>query len=132
VQYSTKMKMRNIPLFLKHYEKFDNAPELMSLGFAAFILFMKPKKESIQDHQAAYAGKEYSLQDDNAERFSELWQQYGKEGICEAVLSDKTFWGEDLSLLPGLVKEIDASLQQLMRDGAIAVINQKQMNKAAF
>jgi tagaturonate reductase len=132
VQYSSKMKMRNIPLFLKHYEKFDNVPELMSLGFAAFILFMKPKTGSIKGHQSAYAGKEYTLQDDNAERFAELWQQYGTERICEAVLSDKILWGEDLSLLPGLVKEVDASLQQLTRDGALAVINQKQMNKAAF
>ncbi len=41
VQYSSKMKMRNVPLLLRHYEKAGNIPEYMALGFAGHLLFMK-------------------------------------------------------------------------------------------
>jgi tagaturonate reductase len=41
VQFSSKMKMRNVPVLLQHYNKTTAVPLHMSLGFAAYILFMK-------------------------------------------------------------------------------------------
>lgn len=40
LQYSSKMKMRNVPVLLKHYEKTDAVPQHMALGFAR-SLFME-------------------------------------------------------------------------------------------
>ncbi|MFN2440429.1 MAG: tagaturonate reductase, partial [Chitinophagaceae bacterium] len=42
VQYSLKMKMRCIPVLLKHYQNNDTVPEAFVLGFAAYLFFMKP------------------------------------------------------------------------------------------
>ncbi|MEI9910781.1 MAG: hypothetical protein WDO71_14580 [Bacteroidota bacterium] len=33
MNYTSKMKLRNIPLLLKHYSKTDTVPENMALGF---------------------------------------------------------------------------------------------------
>src|SRR5206468_7744032 len=43
MQYSTKIKMRVIPLLLNHYKLKNTAPEYMAIGLAAFIRFMKIK-----------------------------------------------------------------------------------------
>lgn len=41
VQYSSKMKLRNVPLIKKYIAKTNQVPELMALGFAAYLLYMK-------------------------------------------------------------------------------------------
>ena len=38
MQYSSKMKMRDIPVLLEHYRHRDTVPERFSLGFAAYLL----------------------------------------------------------------------------------------------
>ena len=40
MQYSSKMKLRNIPVIEKYLERFGVAPEYMAAGMAAHILFM--------------------------------------------------------------------------------------------
>ncbi|MDP4151544.1 MAG: tagaturonate reductase, partial [Bacteroidota bacterium] len=40
MQYSSKMKMRDIPVLLRHYQLNDQPPERFALGFAAYLLFM--------------------------------------------------------------------------------------------
>ncbi len=47
MQYSSKLAMRVLPVLNKYYEIFNKPPQLISMGFAAYILFMRPvKKES--------------------------------------------------------------------------------------
>ncbi|MES1222147.1 MAG: tagaturonate reductase, partial [Bacteroidota bacterium] len=38
LQYSSKMKMRNVPTLLSHYKVYNTVPKHMALGFAAHIL----------------------------------------------------------------------------------------------
>jgi tagaturonate reductase len=38
VQYTSKMKMRNIPLLQNHYQLNDTVPAHMAAGFAGFLL----------------------------------------------------------------------------------------------
>ena len=38
--------MRIIPVLLKHYEQFDHVPELITLGFASYLYFMKAVKQA--------------------------------------------------------------------------------------
>ncbi|HYE55762.1 MAG TPA: tagaturonate reductase, partial [Chitinophagaceae bacterium] len=45
MNYSAKMKMRNIPMLVHHYTTSDMPPGLFSLGFAAYILFMRGVKK---------------------------------------------------------------------------------------
>ena len=41
VQYSSKMKLRVVPVLLQHYALYNSVPENIATGFAAYIYFMK-------------------------------------------------------------------------------------------
>jgi tagaturonate reductase len=120
LQYSTKMKMRNVPLLMRHYERTNQVPECMALGFAAFILFMKGSPSN---------GKEYKIEDEHAAWFASKWKTAGNDKIVSMVLSDREFWGEDLSALPGFEEAVNAQLQSLIKDGAMSVLRRVQLHK---
>lgn len=46
VQYSSKMKLHNIPLLLQFYKTTSDPPELMAFSFAAHIFFMHCREEN--------------------------------------------------------------------------------------
>ena len=111
VQYSSKMKMRNVPVLLKHYHTEGTVPKLMTLGFAAYILFMNCTKIDGKCI-GSVAGKEYAIQDDHADWFAERCNLAADE-LVQAVLSDTQFWENDLMLLPGFAKEVTDKYKQL-------------------
>lgn len=73
LQYSSKMKMRNVPVLLKHYEKTDAVPQHMALGFAAYLLFMESVINERNESAGELAGKQYVINDDRAAQLHELW-----------------------------------------------------------
>ncbi|MDB5193584.1 MAG: tagaturonate reductase [Segetibacter sp.] len=117
LQYSGKMKMRNIPLIVKHYEKNSTAPELMALGFAAYIQFMKVK-EVDGAFWGTFNGHDYSVQDDNANWFANHANNTDNASLVKAVLSNVSYWETDLSILPGFGEAVTAKLD-LLNSGEI-------------
>jgi tagaturonate reductase len=126
VQYSSKMKLRNIPLLLNYYEKTNQPPELMALGFAAFLLFMKGGKNEKGQFIGKANGEEYVLQDDHASYFAGKWNA---GDVVDAVLSDTVFWGADLSKLNGFGELVKSNVQSLLNIGAMATLRQLQLHK---
>lgn len=112
VQYSSKMKMRNVPVLLKHYQKTSDVPELMALGFAAYIAFMNCT-ETDGKYIGSSAGKQYTIQDDHAGWFADH-HNLQNEQLVNAVLSDTTFWENDLTLLPGFAGAVSEKYKQLV------------------
>jgi tagaturonate reductase len=111
VQYSSKMKMRNVPILLKHYEADNTVPELMALGFAAYIRFMNCI-QSGEQFIGSVSGKQYSIQDNHADWFAQR-NGIAPEELIQSLLSDVDFWETDLSLLPGFAKAVVAKYHQL-------------------
>ena len=97
VQYTTKMRMRNVPLLLNYYQIFGKAPELFCMGFAAYLQFMHSVKEENGKYFGDSNGELYPIQCDYAAYFHEAWKEFN----LTKVLADATLWGEDLSALPG-------------------------------
>jgi tagaturonate reductase len=138
VQYSSKMKLRNVPLLLKHYSKTSQPPEHMALGFAGYLLFMKCTANTKGQYVGNANGTEYMIQDDHAAYFADKWQKLDADCLVDAVLTDKNFWGEDLGKLnarpddpvgrgfAGLVKN---NLRSLMSCGVMATIRSAELNK---
>ena len=122
VQYSSKMKMRNVPILLKHYQTHQTPPELFALGFAAYLQFMKPIKEQGGKYYGELNGKEYPIQDDKAETFYKRWQNLSKEDLVKEVLQDRDLWGEDLSMLPGFYQSVLQKLELINKDGVRSVL----------
>jgi tagaturonate reductase len=129
VQYSSKMKMRNVPILLRHYSKTDQVPEHMALGFAAYLLFMKAARNSKGQYAGNSNGTEYVIQDDHAEQVAAQWSDNDPERVVDSVLSDKQFWGTDLSRLNGFGDAVKTNLRSLMRNGVMATLRRVQLNK---
>ena len=115
VQYTSKMVMRTVPLVEKHYEQNTTAPELMALGFAAFLLFMRSEKKADSQFYGSCNSKEYRIQDDKASLVYDKWQS----GEIENSLQDTNIFGADLSRFPGFAEAVNRWLELLERSGAV-------------
>ena len=103
VQYTTKMKMRNIPLLVNYYKIFGKAPELFAMGFAAYLQFMHAVKEENGVYYGESNGEYYPIQCDLAPYFYKAWQQFD----LQKVLADSSLWGQDLTALPGFKEAVE-------------------------
>ena len=131
VQYSSKMKLRCIPVLAEHYKKFQNPPELFALGFAAYIYFMKPVKASNGKFYGELDGTEYPIQDDYADVFMKRWELKPEEVVKE-VLNDSEFWGESLNTFPGFYNAVTDKLNLLMNNGAKEAVEFVQSKKESI
>jgi len=113
-QYTSKMKMRVIPVLQRYFSIYNTVPSNMSKGFAAYILFMKAVKKNGNAYEGELNGKPYPINDDKATHLYELWQKNGEANIVKAVLGDTTLWDADLSSLPGFADIVQENLQALI------------------
>ncbi len=118
LNYTDKMKMRNVPLIIKHYEHHHEAPKLIALGFAAYILFMKVVKEDGGKYYGEYNKESYLIQDPSAPYFYELWKAGNTDEVVNTVLSNESLWGTNLLALPQFERVVAAYLKQLITKGA--------------
>lgn len=111
VQFTSKMKMRNVPLLVKHYSKGDEVPGNMALGFAAYLVFIK---KAIETNTA--------LQDDSLGYIKENWLNEDASVYVQNVLADEPFWGASLAAMNGFAATITANVEQLQKEGAIQTV----------
>ncbi|HEU5051840.1 MAG TPA: tagaturonate reductase [Hanamia sp.] len=115
--YSSKMKMRCIPLLMNHYQQSENVPQLFALGFAAYLYFMKPVKQNGKEFYGEANGKEYLIEDPAAEKFYHFWNNKNPEDVVNEVLKDISFWGHDLSQLKGFNDAVTDYLKRIIENG---------------
>jgi tagaturonate reductase len=121
LHYSSKMKMRILPLLYQFYERFNAAPGYIALGFAAYLLFMKVEPVDNNEFRGNIKGSAYIVQDDKASYFAEKWKNTTADELVEDVLGDQTLWGSDLTELEGFSPAVKSKLKTLMqhRPGSI-------------
>lgn len=118
MQYSSKMKLRCIPILIKHYQQSETVPELFALGFAGFLYFMKPVNKKEGRYYGELNGEPYLVQDEQAEVFYKRWAGLTTVALVKEVLSDAAFWGEDLYVLPGFAQAVTDKLNLMLSNGA--------------
>jgi tagaturonate reductase len=109
MQYSSKMKMRNVPLIQAHYSKSSEAPAAMSASIAAYMLFMRCEKQPDGSWAGMRNGKRYTIRDDSAPLLAEWWEKYPENPVA-AILSDERLWDCNLASLPGLQEAVEAKM----------------------
>src|SRR5215469_1373067 len=129
VQYSSKMKMRNIPLLQQHYKKYSYAPEYMALGFAGYLLFMRCRKNGNGKYEGQWLDNNYSVEDDFAANLSDRWEDSNVDELVDQICADKEFWGADLSLLNGFADTVKNDLHSLLENGVMNTIRKLLPNK---
>lgn len=122
LNYSSKMKMRCVPLLLNYYKKKDSVPELFALGFASYIAFMRPVKNSGKEFFGVFKGEDYLIEDENAEKFYKIWQNFSADKIVKEVLKNTTLWDKDLSVLAGFEESVSKKLDSIINNGMRATI----------
>ncbi|HTN08329.1 tagaturonate reductase [Agriterribacter sp.] len=122
MQYTSKMKMRVVPVLKKYVADHNSVPPHIALGFAAYLLFMKVVKKEGDRYLGERNGKPYPINDDKAGYFFEQWKKYEAEGLVQQVLSDAGLWGTDLSALPLFVQTVQNKLKTLMKEAPVNLI----------
>lgn len=129
VQYSSKMKMRVIPVLLQHYATHNEVPEHIAVGFAAYIYFMRSVKEEDGKYYGKHNGVYYPVNDASAFYFYEKWQNVQPAMIAASVLRDTAMWGYDLTSLPGFANAVQEKLLEIDESGMAFVIGPKEAKK---
>lgn len=124
LQYTSKMKMRNLPLLVQHYALNDHAPEYMATGFAGFLLFMKAIKKDGSRYFGQRDGVEYEIRDESADYFYVLWSNSAPAQVVDAVLGNTELWGLDLSEYPGFAPLVKRQLESMLQKGALQTVKE--------
>jgi tagaturonate reductase len=122
VQYTSKMKMRNIPLFLRHYELHLSPPMRMATGFAGFLYFMKATKKEGDKYFGQRNGVDYEIKDDAAPYFYEVWKLDSPEAVVDTVMDNVELWEAEIGKLPGLKQAVLGQLVSMMEKGVMQTI----------
>lgn len=121
VQYSSKMKMRVIPLLLNYYKINNAVPLYMAWGFAAFLRFMKVVKTIEGVYTGSIKNREYIVTDSHAEYFSKVWEISDIDLVVETVLKNKDLWDADLTKLAGFKTAVIDGLNNILSDNFVIV-----------
>lgn len=128
-QYTFKMKMRCLPLIKQYYKLFNSIPTHMTLGFAAYLLFMKGVSCKDGKYYGKYNGNEYLINDDSAAFYFECWQNNSISDLVKKVINNEQLWGDDFKNIIGFENAVVKYLEELMTTGAINTI--KSVGKTA-
>ncbi len=122
LNYSSKMKLRCIPLLLEYYKINKSIPELFALGFAAYIYFMKAVKKNDNQFFGEWNGQFYLIEDEMAKEFHMLWQNFPVNEIVEKVLKNITLWNIDLNAIAGFQQSVTDKLYSIINNGMSATL----------
>jgi tagaturonate reductase len=103
--YSSKLQMRVLPVLFNYVNKFGSVPELIAMGFAAYIRFMKPVSQKDGKFYGEANGQQYHINDTKADQLAELWKNHAGN-IVEAVLGDVSLWGKSLTEIAGFSESV--------------------------
>lgn len=123
VQYSAKMKMRNVPLLLQHYNTSSGIPLLMAFGFAAYILFMNCHEENGKFF-GHFNDNIYPIEDDKAVLYEEKWNNFKGQHLVNTILSDLALWETDLTVLNGFEEAVTDHLLRMLDVGVKQATNE--------
>jgi tagaturonate reductase len=126
LQYSSKLRMRVVPVLKRYYELFQKPPLCISAGFAAWFLFMRCRKNNDGFYIGEYEGKQYRIQDEAAVALSDFWQKQDAEDRIGEILSNTDLWGDRLDLLPGFSNAVEEKLKQMLDIGVEKTFRQLQ------
>jgi tagaturonate reductase len=122
VQYSAKLKMRVVPVLLNHYNKSQEVPARIALGFAAYLRFMQVTKEEGGKYFGEANGKSYPVNDDLAHYFYGIKNSIPTDIYAYTILNNTELWGTDLTLLPGFLLAVEQGFATISNAGALKAI----------
>jgi tagaturonate reductase len=126
-QYTSKMKMRVLPLIEKHYAKTNRPLQHLAIGVAAYLHIIHLMDKHNTEWKFTYHEKNYILQDDSATWLVALMQHphTDDDNIKEAFQNG--FW--DMPIHHGFVKSVQGYYRDISELGAYGLIKIIQEQK---
>lgn len=105
----SKFKVRVLPSLTGYVDIHHKLPVHLTFAFAALIRFYK----------GTWKGENLPVNDseDIVTFFDGLWKSDDYNKIARLTLQNKSFWDEDLTLIPGLTKAITTALEEIDANG---------------
>ncbi len=123
LNFSAKMKMRNLPLLLSYMERNVTVPTKMALGFSAMLVYLHSTLEINGKFYSSRDGKEYEIQDDKVPLLNKDWVQGNYYTTATKLLSESSVWGMDLNKLSGFTDAVAECIEQLKTHNPRQVIS---------
>ena len=122
----SKWKARCLPSLKEYYHRFGKVAPCLALGLASLIAFYRgDKMENGALIGVRPAGNAYEIKDDGSVlAFFLDHKDDTPDALCHNVLSNQSFWGEDLTRIPGLEEKVAASLCCILEKGAYCAMQQ--------
>ncbi|TDN95442.1 tagaturonate reductase [Salegentibacter sp. 24] len=105
----SKFKVRVLPSLLAYQKKNNVLPLRLTYAMACLIRF----------YRGQWKGKLLPVKDDVQiiDFFQKVWEQHSYKDIAGDVLQKSEFWGEDLTTIPDLKKQIANALELIENKG---------------
>jgi tagaturonate reductase len=117
VQDTSKIRIRAIPIIRQHDAKHGFVPDHISLGFAAYILFMRSERMADGRYEGNINGRKYLITDDFAGNLCDKWKNYTGAELVKQVLEDQSLWETDLFVLHDFAERVGFFLGNLEQQG---------------
>ena len=125
---TSKWKARCLPSFKGYVEKFGKLPVNLTMSMAALIKFYSCDVQRLTDDGLVCkrpVGNEYTVKDDRPVlEFYYAHKDDDAKTLAHAVLSNESFWGEDLTAVPGFEAAVAADLEGIEAKGMYEMMKQ--------
>jgi tagaturonate reductase len=117
-QYSAKMQMRNAATFERYLKQNGQLPPLMTMGFAAYLLFSRAEKQENGQFfgKNPVNGASYRIQDDKANLLNEHWERlkmvnaHSVQTFVNQLLMDERIFDKTWVHLPNFTQTVGNQL----------------------
>jgi tagaturonate reductase len=118
VQDTSKIRIRAVPIILQHHERYGYVPRHVSMGMAAYILFMRSTRDSNGRFTGSIGNRQYTIADDFAADLHDKWQSnHSLPAVVDSILGDDRLWGADLTSLRGFADNVVFYVDHLDHSG---------------
>ncbi|TAE51655.1 MAG: altronate oxidoreductase, partial [Bacteroidetes bacterium] len=131
LQCSSKMRQRNVATLIRYQHLRDEAPPLMCLGLAAWLLFTRPLRYENNTWTATDPeGQPYPLQDDFAPFFHEQWaalpdsSEHSLSQLVQHVWANEALTDPGLRENPAIAASVACRLWELIHLGPAQTLKQ--------
>jgi tagaturonate reductase len=111
LQQTMKLRVRIVPAIADYTERHRQPPASIALGFAAYLLYIRDDNELKADDQVAAVRTAWRSGTD-------------AQAVARDACRRTAVWGRDLNAIEGFSESVGEYLEQLLRHGARATLEQ--------
>ena len=128
---TSKWKARVLPSLKGYREKYQKLPVCITASLAFYLAFYRGNRLDGSGFCGMRGEEAYRINDEQPilEFFYEH-READAETLVKAALSNRDFWGEDLTKLSGLSEAVTANLNVIEKQGAYELMKQCQIGRA--